>query len=53
MKIVLIGYGWRADLYKRVAKILPEALQDTYLSFMLERAIETGKTIRTENQSWK
>ena len=31
---------------------LREALQDTYLSFMLEQAIETGDTIKTETQSW-
>ena len=31
---------------------LREALQDTYLSFMLEQAIETGETIKTETQSW-
>lgn len=31
---------------------LREALQDTYLSFMLEEAIETGKTIKTETQIW-
>ena len=31
---------------------LREALQDTYLSFMLEQAIETGETVKTETQSW-
>lgn len=31
---------------------LKEALQDTYLSFEMERAIESGETVRTETQSW-
>ena len=31
---------------------LREALQDTYLSFMLEQAIETEKIVKTEKQLW-
>lgn len=31
---------------------LREALQDTYLSFMLEQAIESEKTVKTETQPW-
>lgn len=31
---------------------LKDALQDAYVSFVLEEAIETGKTMTTENQSW-
>ncbi|MCI5901219.1 MAG: Gfo/Idh/MocA family oxidoreductase [Blautia sp.] len=31
---------------------LREALQDTYLSFEMERAVETGETIKTEAQPW-
>ena len=31
---------------------LREALQDTYLSFLLEEALESGKTVRTETQPW-
>lgn len=31
---------------------LREALQDTYLSFMIEDAISGGKPIQTETQSW-
>lgn len=31
---------------------LREALQDTYLSFMLEKALESGETVRTERQRW-
>lgn len=31
---------------------LKEALQDTYLSFLLEEAIQTGKALRSEPQDW-
>lgn len=31
---------------------LREALQDTYLSFLLEKAEESGRDIRSENQLW-
>ena len=36
-----------AELYP-----LREALQDTYLSFMIEDAISDGKPIQTETQVW-
>ena len=31
---------------------LREAAQDTYLSFMIEKAIETGEEVVTQTQPW-
>ena len=31
---------------------LRDGLQDAYLEFMKEKALETGETIHTETQSW-
>ena len=31
---------------------LAEALQDTYLSFLLEEAVQSGKEIKSETQEW-
>ena len=31
---------------------LEEALQDTYLSFLLEEAVQSGKTVVSETKVW-
>jgi hypothetical protein len=31
---------------------LAEAAQDQYLSLMMEQAVQSGQTVRTERQPW-
>lgn len=47
----LIKMGAYLDSGKEFSP-LKDALQDTYISFVMEQAIAQGRTIRTENQNW-
>lgn len=47
----LLKMGEYLDCGKEFSS-LKDALQDTYLSFVMEQCIAEGRTIRTENQDW-
>lgn len=54
-EIAVAACMYKMGLYARGGSefySLAEASQDTYLGFMLEKAVSTGETIKTETQPW-
>ena len=41
-----------AGIMRLLRRYLEEALQDTYLSFLLEEAVQSGKTVVSETKAW-